>query len=67
MNKNLTRTGRISLPVAFMLLFILITGASPQTIGRISIEGKNITIASVFRTIKKQTGLTVFYLSLIHI
>lgn len=61
MNKNLTRTGRISLPVAFMLLFILITGASPQTIGRISIEGKNITIASVFRTIKKQTGLTVFY------
>jgi len=61
MNKNLTRTGRISLPVAFILLFILITGASPQTIGRISIEGKNITIASVFRTIKKQTGFTVFY------
>jgi len=61
MNKNLTRTGRISLPFFFMLLFTLITGASPQAPGKISIEGKNITIASVFRTIKKQTGLTVFY------
>lgn len=61
MNKKFTRTGRISLPFFFMMLFTLITGASPQAPGKISIEGKNISIASVFRTIKKQTGLTVFY------
>ena len=61
MRKNLTRTGRLSLPVILMLLFILISGASSQAVGKISIDGKNITIASVFRTIKDQTGLTVFY------
>jgi len=52
MRKNLTRTGQHSLPVAFMQLFILATGASAQATGKISIEGRNI---------KNQIGLTVFY------
>ncbi|SDL14954.1 hypothetical protein SAMN04487898_115124 [Pedobacter sp. ok626] len=45
MRKNLTRTGRHSLPVIFMQLFILATGASAQATGKISIEGRNITFA----------------------
>lgn len=61
MHKNLTRTGRLSLPVILMLFLVLASGASAQAVGKISIDGKNITIASVFRTIKDQTGLTVFY------
>lgn len=61
MRKNLTRTGRHSLPVVFMQLFILATGASAQATGKISIEGRNITFASIFRNIKNQTSLTVFY------
>lgn len=61
MRKNLTRTGRHSLPVVFMQLFILATGASAQATGKISLEGRNITFASVFRNIKNQIGLTVFY------
>ena len=52
MRKNLTRTGRHSLPIVFILLFILATGASAQATGKISIEGRNI---------KNQIGLTVFY------
>lgn len=61
MRKNLTRTGRHSLPVVFMQLFILVTGASIQATGKISIEGRNISFASIFQNIKNQTGLTVFY------
>ena len=52
MRKNLTRTSRYSLPAVFMQLFILVTGASAQATGKISIEG---------RSIKNQKGLTVFY------
>jgi hypothetical protein len=52
MRKNLTRTGRHSLPIVFILLFILATGASSQATGKISIEGRNI---------KNQIDLTVFY------
>jgi hypothetical protein len=49
MRKNLTRTGRHSLPVIFMELFILATGVSAQATGKISIEGRNTTFASVVR------------------
>ncbi|MCX2585600.1 TonB-dependent receptor [Pedobacter sp. MR22-3] len=61
MKKNLTRRGRLCLPIVLMLLFTLVMGAQSQAIGKISIEGKNITFASVFKSIKAQTGLTVFY------
>lgn len=52
MRKNLTRTGRYSLPVVFMQLFILATRANAPATGKTSIEG---------RRIKNQKGLTVFY------
>ncbi|MDR6782596.1 TonB-linked SusC/RagA family outer membrane protein [Pedobacter africanus] len=59
MLKELTRSGRLILPVIFLLLLSL-TGRS-QTNSKISIKGRNITLADVFKSIKKQTGLTVFY------
>ena len=59
MLKELTRSGRLILPVIFLLLLSL-TGRS-QTSSKISIKGRNITLADVFKSIKKQTGLTVFY------
>ena len=52
MRKHRTRTGRYSLPAVFIQPFILVTGASAQATGKISIEG---------RRIKNQKGLTVFY------
>lgn len=57
MRKNLTRTGRHSLPVVFMQLFILATGARAQATGKISIEGRNITFAPIFQNrLAKKAG-----------
>ena len=60
MRRKLTRSGRLVLPVVFLLLLAL-TVRSQSTSNKISIKGKNITLADVFKSIKKQTGLTVFY------
>ncbi|ETZ21845.1 TonB-dependent receptor [Pedobacter sp. V48] len=61
MLKKLTRLGRLSLPVILILFILLPVRANTQGISKISLKGKNITIATLFKTIKKQTGLTVFY------
>jgi len=61
MLKKLTRLGRLSLPVILMLFALLPLSASTQATNKISLKGKNITMATLFKAIKKQTGLTVFY------
>nr|WP_084407062.1 TonB-dependent receptor [Pedobacter panaciterrae] len=61
MLKKLTRLGRLALPVILILFILLPVRANTQGINKISLKGKNITIATLFKTIKKQTGLTVFY------
>lgn len=61
MLKKLTRLGRLALPVIMILFILLPVRANTQGISKISLKGKNITIATLFKTIKKQTGLTVFY------
>lgn len=61
MLKKLTRLGRISLPVILILFILLPVRANTQGINKISLKGRNITIAALFKNIKKQTGLTVFY------
>lgn len=60
MRRKLTRSGRLVLPVVFLLLLAL-TVRSQSTSNKISIKSRNITLADVFKSIKKQTGLTVFY------
>jgi TonB-linked SusC/RagA family outer membrane protein len=61
MIKKLTRMGRHFLSVIFVMLFTLVANANLQGPNKISVKGNNITLASLFKTIKKQTGLTVFY------
>lgn len=62
MLKKLTRSGWLALPIIFMLLLLQPVASRSQGTGsKISIKGKNITFADVFKSIKKQTGLTVFY------
>jgi len=61
MLKKLTRLGRLLVPVILMVFILLPVSASTQGINKINLKGKNITIATLFKTIKKQTGLTVFY------
>jgi TonB-linked SusC/RagA family outer membrane protein len=61
MKKNFTRKGRLCLPIVLVLLLTLVMGAQSQARVKISIEGKNISFASLFKSIKSQTGLTVFY------
>lgn len=58
---NLTPLGRQSLSVILMMLFLFPVRASTQGNSKISFQGRNITIATLFKAIKKQTGLTVFY------
>lgn len=61
MIKKLTRMGRLSLPaISLMLVFAISSGAS-QGAAKINLKGNNITLASLFKSVKKQTGLTVFY------
>lgn len=61
MLKKLTQLGRLSLPVILMLFFLFPVSASTQATNKINLKGKDITLAALFKTIKKQTGLTVFY------
>ena len=61
MLKKLTRLGRLMLPVIFMLHLLSPAYAKTQPVYKINLKGRNITLASVFKTIKNQTGLTVFY------
>ncbi len=61
MLKKLTRIGRILLPVIFMLHVLSPIYAKTQPIIRLNVKGKNISLATLFKAIKSQTGLTVFY------
>ncbi|MBB4108192.1 TonB-dependent receptor [Pedobacter zeae] len=61
MIKNLTRMGRLSLPVISLMLFFAVSSVAAQFPAKISLKANNITLAYLFKTIKKQTGLTVFY------
>ncbi|MBE9602233.1 TonB-dependent receptor [Pedobacter sp. MC2016-24] len=61
MLKKLTRIGRILLPVIFMLHVLSPIYAKTQPIVRLNVKGKNISLATLFKAIKSQTGLTVFY------
>ncbi|EDM34920.1 putative TonB-linked outer membrane receptor protein [Pedobacter sp. BAL39] len=61
MLKTLTRFGRLMLPVIFLLCTLSPAFAGMQPLHKISMKGKDITLAAVFKTIKNQTGLTVFY------
>ena len=61
MLKKLTRLGRLMLPVIFMLHLLSPAYAKTQPVYKINLKGRNITLATVFKTIKNQTGLTVFY------
>lgn len=60
MLKQLTRSGRLVLPVVFLLLLAL-AGQSQTSNSKINLKGRNISLAEVFKSIKKQTGFTVFY------
>jgi hypothetical protein len=60
MLKQLTRSGRLVLPVVFLLLLAL-AGQSQTGTSKINLKGRNISLAEVFKSIKKQTGFTVFY------
>lgn len=61
MIKKLTRMGRLSLPVISLVLFFSFTAGATQVPAKISIKANNITLAYLFKVVKKQTGLTVFY------
>ena len=61
MIKKLTRMGRLSLPAISLMLFFAITSRASQDFAKINLKGNNITLASLFKSVKKQTGLTVFY------
>lgn len=60
MIKKITTPLRLLLPCIFIFYFLPLR-ATPQTINKVSIKGNNITLADVFKSIKQQTGLTVFY------
>ena len=61
MIKKLTRMGRLSLPAISLMLFFVISSSASQVTAKINLKGNNITLASLFKSVKKQTGLTVFY------
>jgi TonB-linked SusC/RagA family outer membrane protein len=52
---------RIILSVLFLLLVTRYAAVQAQGTGPITLKKANITLAEVFKSIKKQTGLTVFY------
>ncbi|SEM60173.1 TonB-linked outer membrane protein, SusC/RagA family [Mucilaginibacter gossypiicola] len=52
---------RLILPFIFLLLVIRYGVVQAQTTGPITLKKANISLAEVFKSIKKQTGLTVFY------
>lgn len=61
MIKKLTRMGRLSLPAISLMLFFVISSKASQGSAKINLKANNITLASLFKSVKKQTGLTVFY------
>lgn len=62
MIKKLTRMGRLSLPVVLLLLFFFsIAHGASQVLAKINLKANNISLAALFKSVKKQTGLTVFY------
>ena len=61
MIKKLTRMGRLSLPAISLVLFFSFTVGATQVPAKISLKANNITLAYLFKVVKKQTGLTVFY------
>ena len=61
MLRKITRLGRSMLPVIFVLHLLSPAYGRTQPPYKVNIKGQNLTLASVFKTIKTQTGLTVFY------
>src|SRR5215216_8064881 len=52
---------RLLLPVFIFLWGTQFCNAQTQNPGPITLKKANITLADVFQSVKKQTGLTVFY------
>src|SRR5476651_33422 len=52
---------RLLLPVFIFLWGAQLCHAQTQTTGSITLKKANVTLADVFQSVKKQTGLTVFY------
>jgi len=52
---------RLILPFIFLLLVTRYSAVQAQATGPITLKKANISLAEVFKSIKKQTGLTVFY------
>ncbi|NVM63418.1 TonB-linked SusC/RagA family outer membrane protein [Mucilaginibacter sp. SG538B] len=52
---------RLILPFIFLLLVTRYSAVQAQGTGPITLKKANISLADVFKSIKKQTGLTVFY------
>lgn len=52
---------RLILPFIFLLLVTRYGAVQAQSTGPITLKKANISLAEVFKAIKKQTGLTVFY------
>ncbi|MFC0515518.1 TonB-dependent receptor [Mucilaginibacter angelicae] len=52
---------RLILPFIFLLLVTRYSAVQAQSTGPVTLKKVNISLADVFKSIKKQTGLTVFY------
>jgi type II secretory pathway component GspD/PulD (secretin) len=52
---------RLILPFIFLLLVTRYSVVQAQNTGPVTLKKANISLAEVFKSIKKQTGLTVFY------
>ena len=65
MLKKLTRLGRLALPVILILFILLPVRANTQGISKISLKGKNITIATLFKNIKNISLLLNKFINII--
>ena len=61
MHNKLTEFGRFVLPAIFLLHLLSPAYAGTQPINKVSFKGRNVSLAVLFKAIKQQTGLTVFY------
>jgi TonB-linked SusC/RagA family outer membrane protein len=52
---------RLILPFIFLLLVTRYSVVQAQNTGPVTLKKANVSLAEVFKSIKKQTGLTVFY------
>ncbi|WP_114937695.1 TonB-dependent receptor [Mucilaginibacter endophyticus] len=52
---------RLILPFIFLLLVTRYSAVQAQATGPITLKKANVSLAEIFKSIKKQTGLTVFY------